>query len=124
MEKEVDVITLCKRLNELTKQEKCSWKETSENNRFKLILKNGTIDIYHFIPDSMDILKLEYYEVSLSDKSGFRYATYRSVSGDNEGFKTFRALFKEIKELLERNRRRKIAVLFNELETPGETGCQ
>ncbi len=124
MEKEVDVITLCKRLNELTKQEKCLWKETSENNRFKLILKNGTIDIYHFIPDSMDILKLEYYEISLSDKSGFRYATYKGISGDSEGFKTFRALFNEIKELLERNRRRKIAVLFNELETPEETGCQ
>lgn len=124
MEKEVDVITLCKRLNELTTQEKCSWKETSENNRFKLILKNGIIEIYHFAPEPIDFLKPEYYEVSLSDKSGFRYATYRSVSGDNEGFKTFRALFKEIKELLERNRRRKIAVLFDELETPEETGCQ
>lgn len=117
MEKEVDVITLCKRLNELTKQEKCSWRETSENNRFKLTLKNGTIEIHHFAPVPMDFLEPEYYEVSLSDKSGIRYATYRSVSSDNEGFKTFRALFKEIKDLLERNKRRKIAILFDELNT-------
>ena len=121
MEKEVDVITLCKKLNELTKQEKCTWKDTSENNRYKLTLKNGTIEIYHFSPDPMDILKHEYYEVSLIDKSLYRYATYKGESENSEMFKIFRILYNEIRNLLEKRRRRKIALLYDELETPDET---
>ena len=121
MEKEVDVITLCKKLNELTKQEKCAWKDTSENNRYKLSLRNGTVEIYHFSPEPMEILEHEYYEVSLYDNSQYRYATYKDDSADSEAFKIFNALYKEVRNLLERRRRRKIALLFDELEETDET---
>lgn len=121
MEKEVDVITLCKKLNELTKQEKCAWKNTSENNRYKLSLKNGTVEIYYYSPDPMGIFEHEYYEVSLTDNSQYRYATYKSESGDSEAFKIFSTLYKEVRNLIEKRRRRKIALLFDELETSGDT---
>lgn len=121
MEKEVDVITLCKKLNELTKQEKCAWKETSENNRYKLSLKNGTIEIFHFSPDPMAILEHEYYEVSLLDNGRYRYATYKGESMDSENYKTFSSLYKEVRNLFEKRRRRKIAILFDELETSDDT---
>lgn len=118
MEKEVDIITLCKRLVDLTKQEKCIWKETSENNRFKLGLKNGTVEIFHFNPGPLNIMEPEYYEVSLFDKGQIRYATYKGMSGQSDSFKTFSALYSEVRNLLEKKRRRKIALLFEELEEP------
>lgn len=116
MEKEVDVITLCKKLNELTKQEKCAWRETSENNRFKLSLNNGTVEIFHFSPEPLNILEHEYYEVSLLDKTQYRYATYKGDYTDSEEYKIFRALYQEVRNLLEKRRRRKMALLFDELE--------
>ena len=116
MEKEIDVITLCKKLNEMTKQEKCAWKDTSENNRYKLSLKNGTIEIYHYSPNSMEFLEHEYYEVSLLDNTQYRYATYKGVSVVDETYKVFSALYKEVRKLLEKRRRRKIALLYDELE--------
>ena len=116
MEKEVDVITLCKKLDEMTKQEKCAWRDTSENNRFKLSLKNGTIEIYHYSPNPMEFLEHEYYEVSLLDNTQYRYATYKGESTDSEAYKTFSALYKEVRNLLEKKRRRKMALLFDELE--------
>lgn len=116
MEKEIDIITLCSRLIELTKQEKCVWKDTSENCRYKLGLKNGTIEIYHFIPDAYNFMEHEFYEVSLFDRGQFRYATYKDESSKGEMFKIFSTLYNEVRELLEKKRRRKIALLFDELE--------
>lgn len=121
MEKEVDVITLCNKLNELTKEEKCAWKETSENNRYKLSLKNGTVEIYHYCPGPLQILEHEYYEVSLLDNTQYRYATYKDDSTDSKTYKIFSALYKEVRNLFEKRRRKKIALLFNELETSGDT---
>ena len=112
MEKEVDVITLCKRLIELTKQEKCVWKDTSENCRYKLNLKNGTIEIYHFTPEPLHFMEHDYYEVSLFDNSQFPYKDESSIG---EMYKIFGTLYNEVRELLEKRRRRKIAILFDEL---------
>lgn len=120
MEKEVDVITLCEKLDELTKQERCAWRETSENNRFKLSLKNGSIEIFHFSPEAMIVLNPEYYEVSLFDNTQYRYATYKGEVGTGVAFKTFGALYKEVRAFLEKKRRRKMALLFNELESSVE----
>ena len=120
MEKEVDIITLCKKLDELTKQEKCAWRETSENNRFKLSLNNGTIEIFHFLPEPIAILEPEYYEVSLFDNTQYRYATYKGEAGAGDAYKTFGALYKEVRAFLEKKRRRKMALLFNELESSVE----
>lgn len=116
MEKEVDVITLCKRLTDLTKQEKCGWKETSETNRYKLALKSGTVEIYHFYPSQFDIMNKGFYEVSLYDKSQYRYASYRSSNEIEEDYKCFRELYVSILKYLESLRRRKIALLFEELD--------
>lgn len=116
MEKEVDVITLCKRVTELTKQEKCIWKETSEKNRFRLNLKNGSIEIHHFKPTDIDFVNAEYYDVSMFDNNGDRYATYRAEQTDSDSFKTFEYLYKEVRKLLEKFRRRKMALLFEELD--------
>ena len=115
MVKEVDVITLCQRITELTNQEKCSWRETSENNRYKLNLKNGSIEILHFDP-SIDFMDTEYYDVSLFDNKGERYATYRGSSKGEEPFKAFYALYSAVRNYLEKIRRRKMALLFTELE--------
>lgn len=120
MEKEIDVITLCKKLDEMTKQEKCAWRETSENNRFKLSLKNGTVEIFHYSPNPMEFLEHEYYEVSLLDNTHYRYATYKGESVDSEAYKTFSVLYKEVRNLLEKKRRRKMALLFDELEASEE----
>ena len=121
MEKEVDVITLCKRLIELTKQEKCVWKDTSETNRYKLILKNGSVEIYHFYPSQFDIMNKGYYEVSLYDKSQYRYASYKSSNEIEEYYKTFKELYVSIIKYLESLRRRKIALLFDELDEKDKT---
>lgn len=121
MEKEVDIITFCKKLNELTMQEQCAWKTTSENNRYKLSLKNGTVEIYHYSPEPLDFLKHEYYEVSLIDNNRYRYATYKGEYENSEAFQVFSTLYKEVRNLLERRRRRKIALLFDELETSDDS---
>lgn len=115
MEKEVDVITLCKKLTEKTAQERCAWKETSERNRFKLSLKNGAVEIYHFIPSELDVLNREYYEVSLFDQAQVRYATYKGIETQSDSFKAFKSLFQSIRAFLERIRRRKIALLYEEI---------
>lgn len=121
MEKEVDVITLCQKLNELTKQEKCAWKDTSENNRYKLSLKNGTVEIYHYSSDPMDFLDHDYYEVSLIDNSQYRYASYKGDSVGSVAYNVFSALYEEVRNLLEKRKRRKIALLYDELEKSNDT---
>lgn len=121
MEKEVDVITLCKKLIELTKQEKCAWKETSETNRYKLSLQRGAVEIYHFYPSQFDIMNKGFYEVSLYDKSQYRYASYRSSNEIEEYYKTFKELYVSIIKYLESLRRRKIALIFEELDEKGES---
>lgn len=120
MEREVDVITLCEKLIEMTNQEKCSWKETSEKSRFKLSLTNGSVEIYHFAPSVMDFKSIEYYDVSLYDGQGIRYATYRATKSENDDFMIFKSLYSSVRILLERFRRRKIALLFDELENSGD----
>lgn len=117
MEKEVDVITLCKKLTELTNQEKCGWRETSENNRYKLSLKNGSIEIHHFNPGEIDFMNSEYYDVSLFDSKAERYATYKAISTDEDRYKVFCNLYTAVLKLLEKLRRRKMALLLEELET-------
>ena len=119
MEREVDVITLCKRITELTNLEKCSWRETSENNRYKLSLQNGSIEILHFHP-GIDFMKTEYYDVALFDDKGERYATYRANSSDEDSFKVFFRLYTAVKNYLEKIRRRKMALIFEELENTEE----
>lgn len=121
MEKEVDVITLCKRITELTKQEKCTWRETSENNRYKLSLKNGSVEIHHFKPADIDFLNPEYYDVSLFDNKGERYASYKALPSDEDRYKVFSNLYIEILKLLETIRRRKIAKLYEELTDEGQS---
>ena len=116
MEKEVDVLTLCKRLIELTKEEKCAWKETSETNRYKLSLKNGAVEIYHYIPSQFDIMNKSYFEVSLYDKGQYRYATYKGTNEAEEYNQTFRELYILVLNFMETIRRRKIAQLFEELD--------
>lgn len=117
MEKEVDVLTLCKKLTELTNQEKCTWRDTSENNRYKLSLKNGSVEVHHFKPADIDFVNPEYYDVSLFDNKGERYATYKAYSTNEDRFKEFSNLYIAILKLLEKIRRRKMALLFEELET-------
>ena len=118
MEKEVDVITLSKKLTEQTNLEKCIWKDTSENNRFKLVLKNGSIEIHHFKPSELDFLTPEYYDISLFDNKGERYAAYKATQTEDNSFKVFSGLYRSVTNLLEKNRRRKMALLLEELEGP------
>lgn len=121
MEKEVDVVTLCEKLIIMTTQEKCAWKETSENNRFKLSLSNGDVEIYHFRPTQFDLMNVEYYELSLFDKAHIRYATYKDSNLQGSQFVIFKSLYQSVRELLEKIRRRKIALLYNELsDSEGE----
>lgn len=117
MEKEVDIIALCKKLTEMTEQEKCAWKQTSEKNRFKLDLKNGSVEISRIVPDPLDFMKLKRmtYSISLFDISQIRYATYESDDIHDDLYNCFRDLYITIIDVLEKGRRRKIAVLFNEL---------
>ena len=99
----------------MTTQEKCAWKETSENNRFKLSLSNGDVEIYHFQPTQFDLMNVEYYEVSLFDKAHVRYATYKDSNLQGGRFVIFKSLYQSVRELLEKIRRRKMALLYNEL---------
>ena len=115
MEKEIDVITLCKKITELTNHEKCSWKETSENNRFRLILNNGSIEVLYYEPGEMEIFNPEYYNVALFDDKGERYASYRASNKLDESYTVFADLYKSITSLLEKKKRRKMALLFEEL---------
>lgn len=116
MEKEIDVLTLCNKITEQTKMENCDWKETSERNRYRLSLKNGSVEILHFEPSEFDIVNPEYYDVLLFDNKGERYATYRAQS-TQKSFTVFSQLFTEVKNLQEKKRRRKMALLYDELET-------
>ena len=117
MEKEVDIITLSKKLTEMTEQEKCAWKQTSEKNRFKLGMKNGAIEICKIVPDPLDLMKMKRitYSVSLFDKNQIRYATYESDDIQDDLYKCLRELYSTIIDVLEKGRRRKIALLFDEL---------
>lgn len=117
MEKEIDIITLCNKLNEMTEQEKCAWKQTSEKNRFKLDMTNGAVEISKIVPDPLDFMKMNRitYIVSLYDDNQIRYATYESDVIQDELYKCLRELYSTIIEVLEKGRRRKMALLFEEL---------
>lgn len=117
MEKEINIITLCNKLNEMTEQEKCAWKQTSEKNRFKLDMTNGAVEISKIVPDPLDFMKMNRitYIVSLYDDNQIRYATYESDVIQDELYKCLRELYSTIIEVLEKGRRRKMALLFEEL---------
>ena len=117
MKKEVDIITLCNKLTEMTEQEKCTWKQTSEKNRFKLDLTNGAVEISKNVPDPLDFMKLKRvtYTVSLYDANLVRYATYESDVIQDDLYQCLSELYSTIIDVLEKGRRRKIALLFDEL---------
>ena len=107
----------------MTEQEKCAWKQTSEKNRFKLGMKNGAIEISKIVPDPLDFMKMNNttYSVSLFDKNQIRYATYESDDIKNDLYKCLKEMYSTIIAVLEKGRRRKIALLFDEL-TDGSMG--
>lgn len=115
MEKEVDVIVLCQKLIELTKEEKCDWRETSETDRYRLNLPSGSVEINAVFPSEFDLLNKTHYAVYLYDSKRNMFASYDEYSSISERFKIFSKLYHEIVELLESKKRRKISVLFNDL---------
>ena len=81
-------------------------------------MTNGSIEISHYNSGPLDVFDPEHYDVSLFDTLGERYATYMSVSKEEEEFRVFCKLFKAVNDYLERIRRRKMALIYNELESP------
>lgn len=113
MENEIDIVTLCKKITELTNMEKCSWKETSENCRYKLKLKSGSIEVWR----GSDVFH-DSYGVSLYDEYGERYATYEALElVPDIHFETYRALYNSIIDYFDVVKRRKMAKLLDELES-------
>lgn len=115
MEKEIDIITLCERLIELTDQEKCSWKETSENDRYRLRLTSGVVEIHHVKSEILNPLSFEIYDISLFDSKGERYATYKATSQE-KNYNVYKRLYKSVEDFLEKSIRRKIAFLYDDLK--------
>ena len=117
MEKEVDVLSFCKKIEELTLQEKCDWKETSERNRYKLKMKTGAVEIFHYEPNQFDIINLPRYEMSFFDSSQYRFASYESTNSHSEQYKIFESLYSTVVSFLEKIKQRKIAIMLDELES-------
>ena len=115
MEKEVDVIVLCQKLIELTKEEKCDWRETSEKDRYRLNLPSGSIEINAVFPSEFDFLSKTHYVIYLYDNKRNMFASYDESNSISERFKVFSELYHEIVEILESKKRRKISVLFDDL---------
>lgn len=115
MEKEVDVVVLCQKLVELTKEEKCDWRETSETDRYRLNLPSGSIEINAVFPSEFDFLGKTHYIIYLYDVKRNMFASYDESNSVSERFKIFSELYHEIVEMLESKKRRKISVLFDDL---------
>lgn len=115
MEKEVDVIVLCQKLIELTKEEKCDWRETSETDRYRLNLPSGSIEINTVFPSEFDFLSKTHYTVYLYDIKRNMFASYDESNSISERYKIFSELYREIVEMLECKKRRKISVLYDDL---------
>ena len=117
MEKEVDVISFCKKIEELTLQERCDWKETSEKSRYKLKMKTGSVEIFHYEPNQFDLINLPRYEISFYDSGQYRFASYESTNRDSEEYKVFSRLYSTVVNFLEKMKKRKIALLLDEIES-------
>lgn len=117
MENEVDIITLCNKLTEMTSQERCSWKQTSEKNRFRLGLNNGTIEISKNVANPFDLYHFSTggYSVSILDKMQNRFASYESNTPRENLYGCLEKLYSTIVDVFEKSRRQKIALLYNEL---------
>lgn len=115
MEKEVDVLVFCQKLIDLTKEEKCNWRETSENNRYRLDLPSGSVEVKAEFPSEFDFLNKTHYAMFLYDVKRNMFASYDEIDSSSERFKSFSELFHSIIWMLERKRRRKISVLFDDL---------
>lgn len=115
MEKEVDVVVLCQKLIELTKEEKCDWRETSETDRYRLNLPSGSVEINAVFPSEFDLLNKTHYAVYLYDSKRNMFASYDEYSSISERFKIFSELYHAIVEMLESKKRRKISILFDDL---------
>lgn len=118
MEKEVDVIEFCEKLIELTKEEKCDWRETSETDRYRLNLPSGSVEIKKETPSEFDFLGKTHYTMYLYDSKRNMFATYDEANSLTDRFKKFSSLYYEIFSMLEKKRRRKISVLFDDLMSP------
>ena len=118
MEKEVDVITLCKKLTEKTAQEMCAWKETSLISllRFTASTAPLTISDGALSPPIASRATI----VNSLIRNPF-HATYKSIETQSDYFKAFKSLYQSIRAFLERIRRRKIALLYEEINESDAT---
>lgn len=111
MKGQIDIISFCKILTDLTNKDKCNWNQTSQISRDRLDLKSGYIDITLF----EDIDK-KYYCIDVFNSNGMQCIPYIAIKGvDIEGYKVYGDLYKSIWEYYERVRNRQLSKLYVEL---------
>lgn len=113
MSHNIDIISFCKILTDLTNKNKCNWKQTSHAFRDRLDFSTGYLEITQY-KESEEIKKS--YAIDFYSNDGVQYVPYVAEKGiDVELYVAFGDLYKAIWLYYERIRNEKISSFLDEI---------
>lgn len=114
MNANIDILSFCRILTDLTNKDKCNWYPTSQTSRDRLDFDTGYIEIIQYKESEKE--KKSYYIDIFNSRDDFRYPPFIAEKEDgNEMYIVFGDLYKAIWSYYERTRNRKINSFLTEI---------
>lgn len=113
MKEQIDIISFCKILTDLTNKDKCEWIQTSHVFRDRLDFKSGYLEITQYGETSE---RNKTYVIDFFGKDDSQYVPFMAEKGvDNVKYEIFGNLYKSIWSYYERKRNEKINTFLEEI---------
>lgn len=110
----IDILSFCRILTDLTNKDKCNWAPTSQTSRDRLEFSSGYIEIIQY--KGTEDTKKSYYIDIYNTRDDFRYPPYiAEKESENEMYVVFGDLYKAIWAYYERTRNKKINAFLTEI---------
>ena len=110
----IDIISFCKILTDLTNKDKCNWYPTSQTSRDRLEFETGYIEIIQY--KNLENSRKSYYIDIYNTRDDFRYPPFIAEKEDEyEMYRIFGDLYKAIWAYYERTRDKKINSFLTEI---------
>lgn len=111
----IDILSFCRILTDLTNKDKCDWHPTSHTSRDRFDFKTGYLEITQYQQTEK---KKNFYRIELFNSDDMQYVPFEAEKDnetDAEAYVVFGDLYKSIWDYYIRTRNEKITSFLNEI---------